>query len=335
MSSTLTIAVLPPTNPCATLFSPAAWRQLSGFGKILRNESADANLDEEQAKVLLADADVCITSWGSPRLSPAVVKAAPRLKLLCHAAGSVKPFVSEAVWERGIKVTSAAAAIAVGVAETTLGWIIVAAKQALVANQAVHAGGWKREMRFPAGDLPGKRIGIVGASHVGRNVIRLLAQFDVEILLYDPYVTARAAAELGAKKVTLDDLMSTADIISLHAPKTDETHHMINAKNLALVRDGVTLINTARGSLIDEAAFVEHLKTGRIWAILDVTDPEPPVADHPFRSLPNVVLTPHIAGTVDTGRTRIGECVTEEVRRFAAGEPQKHEVTREMLSHIG
>lgn len=334
MQNELTIAVLPPRKVVPTLFRPEVWRDLASYGPIVQNEHADRNLDAGGAKKLVGKADIVITSWGSPCMSAEIVGAAPRLKLHCHAAGTVKPFVSEAEWDRGIIVTSGAAAIAVGVAETALGWIIIAAKQALAANEATHRGGWKDAMRFPAGDLTGRKIGIVGASHVGRNTIELLRPLEVEILLYDPYVSDVEAKRLGAQKVSLDELLRDADIISLHAPSIPETNHMINEESLRLVRDGATIINTARGSLIDEAALVEELKTGRIWAVLDVTDPEPPAPDHPFRKLPNCILTPHIAGTVATGRLRIGDYVEEEIRRFVRGKPQRHRVTREMLGRI-
>jgi len=334
MPTRLSIAVLPPKAMIPTLFRPATWEKLAAYGTVVQNKSDDCNLDEAGAKTLLADADVVITSWGSPPMSAEVISHAAKFRLHCHAAGSVKPVVSDAEWERGIIVTSAAAAIAVGVAETTLGWIIIAAKQALTANEATHRGGWKEQMRFPAGDLTGRKIGIVGASHVGRNVINLLKPHEVEILLYDPYVSEAEATQLGVRKASLDELLRNAEIISLHAPSISETRHMINRNNLKLVQDGATIINTARGSLIDETALVEELKTRRIWAILDVTDPEPPAPDHPFRKLSNCILTPHIAGTVKTGRLRIGDYVAEEVRRFARGEPQRYRVTREMLSRI-
>lgn len=180
------IAVLPPANLRAEIFTPDAWRLLESLGEVRANEAQSRNLTAEEARELIAGSDVVITSWGSPRISPEIVDAAPDLKLHCHAAGTVKPFVSDAEWDRGIVITSAAAAIAVSVAETTLAWMIIAAKRALMANAITHAGGWKREMPLPPGDLRHKMIGIVGASHVGRRVIELLKNFQNDMLLYDP-----------------------------------------------------------------------------------------------------------------------------------------------------
>jgi phosphoglycerate dehydrogenase-like enzyme len=330
-----TIAVLPRESLRSSLFSEAAWQRLLALGTVTANSDRDRDLSVAETTEMVAGATICVTSWGSQNISELVVASAPRLKLLAHAAGSVKPVASNAVWQRGIQVTSAAAAIALGVAETTLGWIIVSAKRGLLANQTTHAGGWLGDMRFPACDLPGQVIGIVGASHVGRNVIRLLRPFPVVVVVYDPYLSDEEAARLGVRKVSLEELLGTADIITFHAPTTPETHHMLNSDNLGLIRDGVTVINTARGSLIDETAFSEHLRTGRIWAVIDVTDPEPPASDHAFRELPNVFLTPHFAGAVGSGRTRIGDYIVAEIERFVAGRPLQFEVREEMLARIG
>jgi len=330
-----TIAVLPPRDLCGALFSPESWERLTSLGAVVWNENERRNLDEEGAKAILADVDVCITSWGSPVLTAPVVAAAPKLRLLCHGAGTVKPFVSDALWQRGIIVTSTAAAIAVSVADAALAWIIIGARRFLWANATTREGGWKNEMAYPSSDFYDKRIGIIGASHVGRRMIELLREFRVEIVVYDPYLAAEEALKLGARKVELDELLRTSDVVSIHAPNTAETRHMLDARALALLQDGATLVNTARGAIIDEAALAQELTTGRIWAILDVTDPEPPAADHPFRRLPNITLTPHIAGCTDRGRRLIGEYVVEEVSRFIAGKPQRYAMTREMLARIG
>jgi len=129
-------------------------------------------------------------------------------------------------------------------------------------------------------------------------------------------------------------LMSSCEVISLHAPSLPATDKMINKSNLRLMKDGATLINTARGSLIDENDLYEELKTGRIKACLDVTNPEPPVPDHPLRSLPNIILTPHIAGTVTNGRYRIGDYSVDAIRKFLEGKPIEGEVTEDQLATL-
>jgi phosphoglycerate dehydrogenase-like enzyme len=252
---------------------------------------------------------------------------------MAHMGSSVTRFVSDALWQRGILVTTAAPALARDVAVTTVGLIIVGLKRIWPLGQNVREGGWRESPYWPSRELYGKKVGIVGASHVGRHTIDLLRPFGPQILLYDPYVSAEQASLLGATKVELDDLLRQADVVSLHAPAKPETHHMLNAERLARIKDGALLVNTARGSLVDEAALVDELRKGRFFAFLDVTDPEPPAADSPLRRLENVVVTPHLAGCIeDCGR--LGEMAVEELRRHFSGEPPLYEVTADMLARI-
>ena len=178
-----------------------------------------------------------------------------------HAAGSVKHHITEACWERGIAVTSAAAANALPVAEYTLAAILFAGKQVLRSAQRYGQlrtdHDWSRELAS-VGNYR-RTVGIVGASRIGRRVIELLRPFDVEVLLYDPYVTPAEAAGLGVALTGLDELCSRSHILTVHAPQLATTRHMIDARQLALMRDGATLINTSRGSLIDEEALLPEL----------------------------------------------------------------------------
>ena len=178
-----------------------------------------------------------------------------------------------------------------------------------------------------------KKIGIIGASNVGRHVIKLLGSFSVEILLYDPFVKPEEAKALGVTLVGLDELLRLSDIVSLHAPEKPDTIHMLNAERLAMMKDDALVINTARGALIDEKAFIRELEKGRFFAFLDVTDPEPPAADSPLRKLENVVITPHSAGCIENCG-RMGEMAAEELRRFFAGEPAIYEMKPDMFGRI-
>jgi len=302
-------------------------------GKVVAHRK-DTRADAADLRRLLRDADVVISSWGSPCITPEVLALAPHLKLICHAAGTVKTVTSEAVWKRGIRVTSAAAAIAVAVAETTLACILTGLKGMFPIREKLRGGvdWWKA--REGSREMHAKTIGIIGASHVGRNVMRLLSVFDVNVLLYDPYVDKGKAKRLGVTKVTLTQLLKKSHVVSLHAPSTDETYHMLGAKQFRMMRDDAVFVNTARGSCVDEKALVRELKKGRFFAFIDVTDPEPPVKGHAFYKLDNVVLLPHIAGTVDD-ITPLGKLAVEEVRLFSRGRKAMYPVTAEMLSRIG
>ncbi|MGD8398558.1 MAG: hydroxyacid dehydrogenase [Anaerolineae bacterium] len=314
------------------MISGAAWDALAAFADVVHHPG-DEPATKEDLLALLPAADGCLTSWGVARLDADVIAAAPRLEIMAHMGSSVTRFVSDALWARGVRVTTAAPALARDVAVTTLGLMIVGMKRIWPLGRHVRDGGWRESSAWPSRELYGKRVGIVGASHVGRHVIDLLRPFGVHILLYDPYVSEKEATKLGVAKVELDDLVRQADIVSLHAPAKPETHHMLDAQRLACMKDDALLINTARGSLIDEAALVAELSQGRFFAFLDVTDPEPPAADSPLRHLDNVVVTPHLAGCIeDCGR--LGEMAVEELRRHFAGEPPLYEIKPTMLARV-
>lgn len=317
------------------MFSSAAWDALASFATVVHHDD-DEPADHDALIRLLPGVSACITSWGVARLDAEVLEAAADLEAVTHMGSSVKRFLSEGIWERGIRVTSAGITLARDVAETTLGLMIVGRKRIWPLGRHVRDGGWRESQvwdRWDARELTRSIVGIIGASNVGRRVIELLEPFETEILLYDPFVDDAGAASLGVRKVELDELVSEADVVSLHCPAGPDTHHIINRDRLAAMGDGTVIINTARGSLIDEDALAAELETGRLFAFLDVTDPEPPAADSPLRRLDNVVVTPHIAGCIENC-TRMGELAVEELRRHFAGEPAVYEITHDMLDRI-
>ncbi|MFI5686642.1 hydroxyacid dehydrogenase [Streptomyces sp. NPDC051636] len=268
----------------------------------------------------LARTEVLITGWGCPRLDAAALDAAPELRAVLHAAGSVKGFTTPEVWQRGIAVSSAAAANALPVAEYTLAMILLAGKDVFALRDRLRG-----RRAFPYGDiLPGignygRRVGIVGASRIGRRLIELLRPHDLKVSLADPYVDEAEAARLGVPLLELEELLRTSDIVTVHAPQTPETRHLLGARELALMPDGSVLINTARGALLDHDALIAELRAGRLSAILDVTDPEPLPAGSPLFDLPNVFLTPHLAGSQGNEVARLGQTVADEAERLARG----------------
>jgi phosphoglycerate dehydrogenase-like enzyme len=291
---------------------------------------------DARATALLGGADVLLTGWGCPLIDAAALAAAPRLRAIVHAAGTVKPHVGEACWQRGLLVSSAAAANAVPVAEYTLAAILFANKRIFRLQRRYRA---LREYRLWPREAPGlgnyrKVVGLVGASQVGRKVLALLRPFDFEVLLHDPYVSPEEAATLGARWLELDALLAAADVVSLHAPALPATDGMLDRRRLALLRDGAVLINTARGSLVDGAALTAELVSGRIDAVLDTTEPEIPPPDSPLYELDNVFLTPHIAGALGSETQRLADHAIAEIERFARGEPFATPVRREELERL-
>ena len=180
----------------------------------------------------------------------------------------------------------------------------------------------------------GRTVGVIGASRIGRRVIELLRPFDLEVYLFDPYVDAPTAAELGVRLVDLDTLLRTCDIVSVHAPANPQTHRLVGPEQLALMRDGATLINTARGELVDTDALIKHLEAGRLYAVLDVTEPEPLPTGSPLWELPNVFLTPHIAGSHGNELARMGDCIIDELERILDGRPFAHAIVASDLDRV-
>ncbi|MEZ2126160.1 MULTISPECIES: hydroxyacid dehydrogenase [unclassified Sinorhizobium] len=315
---------------------PALIRRLETIGRVLDTDPME-RFDDERARRLLGETEILVTGWGAPPVTSDTLAHAPHLKLVAHAAGTVKELLDNSVFEAGIRVSHAAQANALPVAEFTLAAIIFAGKQ-VFRFRDLYVADRDRNRTYPLqAEAIGnyhRTVGIVGASRIGRRVMELLRPFDYRILLYDPMVDGREAQALGAEKADLDQLMRSADIVSLHAPSLPATRHMINAGRLARMKKGATLINTARGALVDEAALLDILQIGHIDAILDVTDPEIPERTSPFYDLPNVFLTPHIAGAVGLERARLGEMAVDEVARFVAGEPLLYEIRRHDLEHI-
>lgn len=306
-------------------------------------ETADVDLDESKiltefkspgAAAALAGAEVLFTCWGCPRLDAGALARAPKLQALVHGAGTVKGIVTDACWERNLRVSSAVAANAVPVAEYTVAMAVLAGKHAYAAQAAYKNSADRRSWGAGFATLGNYRttIGLVGASRVGRRVIELLASYDMNVLLHDPTISAADAAELGVEAVELDELVRRSDVVSIHAPDIPATHGMFDARRLRLMKAGATLINTARGRLVDTEALTAELATGRISAVLDVTHPEPLPADSPLFAMPNVVLTPHIAGSLGNEVLRMGALAVSEVERYAQGLPFAYPVRPEQLA---
>lgn len=317
------------------LFSPSDQRRLESCCSIVSSESL-REFESEAARAQLAETDILITGWGCPPIDAAVLQAASSLKFVAHAAGSVKYLIGPDVFERGIEVTNAAAANAVPVAEFALAAILFANKGVFRFQQLYARQRRPLEMHQSFDGDSGSwdtKVGIVGASRIGRRVLDLLRPHDMSILLYDPLVSVAEAKQLGADLVSLSELMGECQTVSLHAPLLATTQHMIDAAMLARMPDGATLINTARGGLIDQAALEAELSSGRLSAILDVTEPEVLPPTSPLYDLPNVILTPHIAGAIGNERQRLGRLVTDEIERFVAGNPLRHSLTLESLLH--
>jgi len=279
--------------------------------------------DSSQLRSEIANADVLMTTWHSPFITADMLGS--RVKLIAHCGGEVKSRVSEDVFET-VTITNAADPMARGVAEMALALMLTLIRRIPDYAAEMRNGVPRTNEYVSEGEaLFGRRVGIVGFGRIGRAFARLLTPLGVEILVSDPYATHDS--------VQLDELVSSCSVVVLCAALTPETRGMFDKRRLALLGDGSYLINVARGGLIDIDALLDELRTGRITAALDVTDPlEPLPSDHELRKLPNVILTPHIAAGGIEMRREIAATAVEEVIRFAKGEPPLNRVTKEMLA---
>ena len=273
---------------------------------------------------LLREVEVIFGGWGMPRVDDAFVERAPRLKALFYAGGGlVKP--PEAV-RRGIAITTTHQANSQAVAEFCLGQILFSLKH-----------GWRmmrqcRELRgiVDRNTVPGcyrTTVGLIGLGMIGRKLLKLLAPFELEVLIHDPTLGAEQAAELGGDQTSLMDLFQRSDVVSLHATLNCQTQGMITAAHLQSIKQGGTFINTARGGLVRHEEMLQVAKERHdVEFLLDVTDPiEPPRADSPLYELPNVVLTPHLAGAAGGELRRHGDWMVQELDRFVKGQPLRWE----------
>ena len=286
---------------------------------------------EAESSALLETANVLITGWGSDLYDLEAVQKMPNLALIAHLGGSVKSVVTRDVIASGIHVTQAASVNARPVAEFTLATILMHCKQvrgweALYREQRSSINTRTSSLSASVGTRS-KVIGLVGASRIGRRVIDLLAPHGVHVLLHDPFVDAGEAERLGVELVSMNELMSRSDVVSLHQPLLPSTTHSIGEEQFAHMRDGTLLINTARGRLIDHDALIAALSNRPLQAVLDVTEPEPLPDDSPLWDLPNVQLTPHIAGSMGGEVSEMTALVIEEIERFGRNEALQHEVT--------
>lgn len=314
------------------VFSPSFIQKLSRSSLLLSDHETAETLPNSHK--VLSEVEVIIGTWGMPLLDEALLLQMPQLKAVFYAAGSVKYFLTPAFWSRSLLISSAQEANAIPVAEFSFAHIILALKQ--YWHHVLH--------RKPPEKFNGERncfgayqskVGLVSLGAIARRVVEKLKTLEVELLVYDPFVSQESATAWGIKLVSLEELFSQADVVSIHAPWLPQTEKLIQKKHFLLLKKGATVINTARGAVIDEPGMIEALQERPdLWAVLDVTHPEPPLADSPLYSLPNVLLSPHLAGSMGHECHRMADWMLEEMLRFQQGKPLKHQVLEKELEKM-
>jgi len=299
---------------------------------MVRWVAPDQTVDSLHSRLsLLRDVELIFTGWGAPVLNRTLLDSAPALRAVFYGGGSIRHLVTQDFWERGILITSAYAMNARPVAAYAVGAILLSLKY--FWNQLRRqTGGAAPSLPVPPPGTFRSTVGLVSMSQTGRRVAQLLAPHELKILAYDPYLTPSEAKTLGVSQTTLDDLFRRSDVVSLHAPLLPETAGLITGDLVRSMKVGSTLINTARGGLIREDQLQVAL-AGRpdLTAVLDVTVEEPPGSDSPLFRLPNVLHTPHIAGSQGVECHRLGHCMVDELQRYLSGEPMHWTISQEKL----
>lgn len=276
-----------------------------------------AELSPDALAAIIGGYDALIVR-SATTVTEALLAAAPRLKVIGRAGMGVDNVDVAAATQRGVIVMNTPAANSVATAEQTIALMLAATRHIPSAHRAVAEGRWSRS-EYAGTELSGKTLGIVGFGRIGRLVAARAQAFGMRVVAVDPYVSEEVAQDAGVTLVNVGDVFAEADYITLHVPSSPDTDNLISAESIGAMKDGVVIINTARGTLVDEAALAGALSSGKVRAAgIDVYRDEPPAADNPLIGLANVVHTPHLgASTAEAQRdisAQIAQQVTEALR---------------------
>ena len=316
------------------VYAPAAVEKLRA-AYCFETDHVIAKSEMDEYRAVLSRADYLFTTWGMPHFEREEIREyLPNLKAVFYGAGSVQHFAREFIAE-GVAVFSAWAANGTPVAEYAFAQIVLASKGFFQRLHAAADGSAWPNRSVPV-SFPGNyeiKVGVIGAGMIGKMLIGRLKSLDqVKILVFDPFLPDEKAEELGVEKTDLPTLFRECDVISNHLANNPQTVGMLDGKLFSLMKPHAAFINTGRGAQVVEDDMIAALRAvpTRV-AVLDVTWPEPPKEDSPLYTLPNVFLTPHIAGSIGNEVHRMAEYMAEECRAFDAGQPTRYRVTEKML----
>ncbi len=291
------------------------------------------NFDEHAVK--LGEVEVIFATWGMPRFTEAHFARLPKLKAVFYAAGNVKAFAQPLV-DRDVVLVSAWAINAIPPAEMCFAQILLSLRGYFRTVRQYRDIKTHAAKTFWRPGVQDETIGLIGLGHIGTRLAAMLRTLPLKIIAHDPFLTAARAAELGVESVTLAEIFSRAFIVSNHIPDLEWTRGTLNAALFGSMREGATFINTGRGAQVVEADLIAVMKARPdLTALLDVTWPEPPAPENALWTLPNVVISPHIGGTIGNEVTRLADCAIEEFEAWRDGRALRYQVTRDVLKTMG
>jgi D-3-phosphoglycerate dehydrogenase len=288
-------------------------------------------LPREEFLAALPDYDALLVRSGV-RADAEAIAAGRRLMVIGRAGVGVDNIDIPAATAAGIIVVNAPTGNTVAAAEHTLALLFALARHVPAADASMRNGGWERSA-FMGRELVDKTLGVVGLGKIGMAVASRARALGMNVVGHDPFVTSEAAALHGVKAMPLTEVLKVADVLTVHVPKTKDTTNLISAAELAVMKPEALVINVARGGVIDEAALARALTDGVIaGAAVDVYSTEPPALDHPLRSAPNVILTPHLGASTEEAQTRVAVEACEQVRDVLAGRPARYSVNAPLMT---
>jgi phosphoglycerate dehydrogenase-like enzyme len=330
------LLVLAPEPLFSSFFDAAGRRRLSRSFRWSRHGGGASSARLRRA---LAEAEALVTTWDSPRFDEDLVRRAPLLRVIGHCGGEVKGRFAAPLFAR-LTITNAPQPMAPPVAELAVTFLLQAARGVDGYREALRRPSnaiYARLHRLGAGEetLRGRTVGLLGFGTIGRAIAELLAPFGARILVHDPYVKAADVRRAGATAVSWRQLLARSRDVVLAAALTDRTRGMLDAAALGALPDGATVVNVARGGLVDLAALTREVRSGRLRCALDVTDPEEPLPpQHPLRRARGAILTPHVGAAQRSVRRQIADIVTGDLERFFRGQPVRNRVTPARLRRM-
>ncbi len=283
----------------------------------------------------LAEVEMIFATWGIPRFTDRHFSAMPNLKAVFYAAGNVKSIASQLI-DKNIVLVGAWDINAIPVAEMCLSQILLSLRGYFRASRQYsvsHSGDAKS---FPRSGVFGETIGLIGLGKIGTRLRNLLSTFPLKVIVHDPFLTDQRAIDLNVESVTLNEIFERSLVVSNHIPDLESTVGTLTYSHFGAMRDGATFINSGRGAQVVESDLIRALEERPdLTALLDVTLPEPPTCDSSLWTLPNVVISPHIGGTVGDEVVRLADCVIDEYERWSAGKPLNYQITADVLATMG
>lgn len=310
-----------------SFFTREVLEKVESMGNIVWN-NLDRQFTKKELKENLRNVDVCISGWGCPKLEGEVLEKADALKLLAHTGGSVAYVASEELYDRNVKVLSGNSIYAESVAEGVVAYILCSLRDLVFYDGEMKKGRW-RGNTFYNESLLDKEVGLIGFGAVAKHLTKLLFPFRCRFKVYDPFVSDEVFKRYGVERMSLENIFKNCSIVSLHLPQRPETYHIIDKKLLRMMKKGSLLINTARGSVMDENALIEFLEQERIKAVLDVYEIEPLPPDSKLRKLKNAILIPHMGGPTIDRRGFVTYKLLEDIENHFQGLETTLDISKE------